>query len=209
MSLAETAEQDSRRPHQALFVVYDIQYLKSCWQCAITLRSASAHRLRKLRTSSHAPLREMTHSQFQCSCSAFIASPFAPPLRQCHTTTPTPSGTCPAVRCTSRLTIPCPSSPVVVTSRSCATAHLASSRCCITKIMYKAPTSRDKLSTALHNWGYASIRFFGGPQKIWRLVEEEDGAIPGLSSFLQEEGAKTAPVRMKSAVRLCHGFCFK
>lgn len=87
---------------------------QSCWHCAITLRSASAHRLRKLRTSSHAPLREMTHSQFQSSCSASIASPFAPPLRQCHTTTPTPSGTCPSRQV--GITNPHPSAPVVVTS---------------------------------------------------------------------------------------------
>ena len=151
----------------------------------------------------------MTHSQFKISCSASGASPFAPRLRQCHTTPPPPTGTCPAVRSTSQLTNPRPSSHVVVTSRSCATAHLASSRRCITKIMYKAPPGRGKLGTALHNWGYASIRFFGGPHSIWRLVEEEYGDIPLLSSFLQEKRAKTPPVRMKSALRLCHGFCFK
>jgi|GEM_PF-4944352 len=92
---------------------------QSCWPCAISLRSASAHRLRKLRTSSHAPLREMTHSQLEISCSASIASPLAPPLRQYHTTPPTPAGTCPAVRSTSQLTNPCPSAPVVVISLSC------------------------------------------------------------------------------------------
>ena len=46
-----------------------------------------------------------------------------------------------------------------------------------------------------------------GHNYIWRLVEHEDCAIPVLSSFLQEKRAKTPPVRMKSAVRLCHGSC--
>jgi hypothetical protein len=142
MSLAETAKQDSRRQHQALLLPSCSLWHQSCWQCAITLRSAFAHRLRKLRTSSHAPLREMTHSQFQSSCSASNASPFAPRLRQCHTTPPPPTGTCPDIRSTSQLTNPRPSSPVVVNSRSCATAHLASSRRCITKIMYFAPACR-------------------------------------------------------------------
>jgi hypothetical protein len=32
--------------------------------------------------------------------------------------------------------------------------------------------SLRKLGTALHKWSYASIRAFGGPSSIWRLVEE-------------------------------------
>lgn len=34
-------------------------------------------------------------------------------------------------------------------------------------------------------------------------------AIPVLSSFLQEERAKTPPCQMKSAVRHCHGSCIR
>lgn len=163
---------------------------------------ASAHRLRFAPDEFARFTAPAIISSGKISCSASTAPPFASRLRQQHAAPPTPAKACPAA---SLLSGPLSPAPVAAIALSGTIGHLVSHRRCITKIMY----SLRKLGTALHNRGYASIRAFGGPHSIWRLVEHENGALPVLSSFLQEKRAKTPPVRMKSAVRLCHGSCFK
>lgn len=150
---------------------------------------ASAHRLRFAPDEFARFTAPAIISSGKISCSASTAPP-------------TPAKACPAALL---LSGPLSPAPVAAIALSGTIGHLVSHRRCITKIMY----SLRKLGTALHNRGYASIRSSGGPRSIWRLVEHENGAIPVLSSFLQEKRAKTSPVRMKSAVRLCHGSCFK
>jgi hypothetical protein len=88
--------------------------------------------------------------------------------------------------------------------------------------------SLRKLGTALHKWSYASIRAYGGPSSVWRLVEEggrytchvivfargksKNAAMPdeercsALSRFLQKKMQQHAPMPNRIEWRV-HSLC--
>jgi len=52
--------------------------------------------------------------------------------------------------------------------------------------------SLRKLGTALHKWSYASIRAYGGPSSVWRLVEEGGRYTCHVIVFAREKSKNAA-----------------